>query len=153
MSVAGSSADSSPSNCSPHSAHRLTTSKHQRQQAHPANASNAHYPRCEPSLALDELRRALDHIAALLAAREEDFDSLRQMQLEWAQFQSTLDRLAHLIDGNGHPPVTERIVLLEEHARHLQQLSDQIDAVKLRLIGLLVGLTISLIATLFSLLR
>jgi hypothetical protein len=45
------------------------------------------------------------------------------------------------------------MLLLEEHARRLNQVGEQIETVKFRLIGLLVGLTISLIATLFTLLR
>jgi hypothetical protein len=102
---------------------------------------------------MDELRLALQNIAELLAARDDDFDSLREMQLEWLQFQTTLERLIHLIDGNGHPPIAERILLLEEQSRRLRQLGDQIETVKFRLIGLLVGLTISLIATLFTFLR
>ncbi len=103
--------------------------------------------------AMDNLQQALQNIADLLAAREEDFDSLRQMQLEWLQFQSTLDRLIGLIDGNGHPPIAERLLLLEEQTRRLNQVGEQIEAVKLRLIGLLIGLTLSLAATLFALLR
>lgn len=102
---------------------------------------------------MDEVRLALQHIADLLASRDEDFDSLRQMQLEWLQFQSTLDRLIHLIDGNGRPPIAERLLLLEEQTRRLNQVGEQIETVKFRLIGLLVGLTISLLATLFTLLR
>ncbi|MCA9053857.1 MAG: hypothetical protein KDA75_08470 [Planctomycetaceae bacterium] len=106
-----------------------------------------------PSTEGESLRQTLQNIADLLTAREEDFDALRQLQLEWLQFQTTLDRLVHLIDGNGHPPIAERILLLEEQARRLNQVGEQIEAVKFRLIGLLVGLTISLIATLFTLLR
>lgn len=101
----------------------------------------------------DDLHQALERISDLLAAREEDFDSLRQMQLEWLQFQSTLERLIHLIDGNGRPPIAERLLLLEEQSRRLASLGDQIETVKFRLIGLLVGLTISLLATLFTLTR
>ncbi|MFV0445875.1 MAG: hypothetical protein ACK5Q5_20040 [Planctomycetaceae bacterium] len=102
---------------------------------------------------MDELRLALHQISELLASHEDDFDSLRQMQLEWLQFQSTLERLIQLIDGHGHPPISERILLLEEQSRRLTLVGDQIETVKFRLIGLLVGLTISLIATLFTLLR
>jgi hypothetical protein len=110
-------------------------------------------PHPSPPWPTNDLHQALEHITDLLDAREEDFDSLRQMQLEWLQFQTTLDRLIRLIDGNGHPPIAERLLLLEEQTRRLNQLGDQIDTVKFRLIGLLVGLTISLLATLFSLAR
>lgn len=95
----------------------------------------------------------IHRILRLLESREADFDSLRQLQLEWLQFQTTLHRLIHLIDGNGHPPIAERILILEEHARRLDAVTQQIDAVKLRLIGLLLGVTLSLVAALFSLTR
>ncbi|MEZ6065174.1 MAG: hypothetical protein R3B90_05590 [Planctomycetaceae bacterium] len=96
---------------------------------------------------------ALQSIATLLQCREEDFDTLRQMHLEWLQFQSTLTRLVHMIDGNGRPPLAERIVLLEQHTHRLEQLISQIDEVKFRLIGLLIGVVLSLVAALFACLR
>jgi hypothetical protein len=102
---------------------------------------------------MPDVTQSLEEIVELLAAREEDFDSLREMQLEWLQFQTTLERLIHLVDGNGRAPISERLLLLEEQTRRLNQMSEQIDAVKLRLIALLVGLTISLVAALFALVR
>ena len=95
----------------------------------------------------------IQRILRLLESREQDFDSLRQMQLEWMQFQTTLSRLIHLIDGNGRPPVAERILILEEHARRLDAVSQQIESVKFRLIGLLLGVALSLVAALFSVIR
>lgn len=106
-----------------------------------------------PPVALGELHRELLSIHRLLTAHEEDFASLRQMQREWLQFQTTLDRLIHLIDGNGRPPVSERILVLEEQARRWTQMDAQIETVKFRLIGLLIGVTLSLLAALFTLLR
>lgn len=95
----------------------------------------------------------LQRILRLLESRESDFDSLRRLQVEWLQFQTTLHRLVHLIDGNGRPPIAERILILEEHTRRLDSVSQQIETVKLRLIGLLIGVTLSLVAALFSLTR
>jgi hypothetical protein len=106
-----------------------------------------------PPLTLVELHRELLSIHRLLSAHDEDFASLRQMQREWLQFQSTLSRLVHLIDGNGRPPVSERILVLEEQARRWSQMDEQMETVKFRLIGLLIGVTLSLLAALFTLLR
>ena len=100
-----------------------------------------------------DVQKTLRSIVHLLRSRESDFDSLRQLQIEWLQFQTTLGRLIHLIDGNGHPPIAERILILEEQMRRLEQVSQQIDSVKHRLIGLLISVTLSLIAALFSLIR
>lgn len=101
----------------------------------------------------DDLQQALHSITRLLEAREADFDSLRQMQLEWLQFQTTLNRLVHLMDGNGRPPVADRILLVEESVRRLELLAQQFDALKARLIALLLGVTLSLIAAIYSALR
>lgn len=106
-----------------------------------------------PPVTLGELHRELLSIHRLLSGHEEDFASLRQMQREWLQFQSTLSRLVHLIDGNGRPPVAERILVLEEQARRWSQMDEQMETVKFRLIGLLIGVTLSLLAALFTLLR
>lgn len=106
-----------------------------------------------PSGSVSELHRELQSIHRLLAAHHQDLAALRQLQREWLQFQSTLTRLVHLIDGNGRPPIAERILILEEHARRWDRVDAQIDGVKFRLIGLLIGVTLSLIAVVFSLIR
>lgn len=103
--------------------------------------------------ASDDLQPALHSLTRLLEAREEDFDSLRQMQLEWLQFQTTLNRLVHLMDGNGRPPVADRILLVEESVRRLELVAEQFDAIKSRLIALLLGVTMSLIAAVYGALR
>jgi hypothetical protein len=97
-----------------------------------------------------DMEEALRAIAELLKTREEDFESLRQMQLEWLQFQTTLDRLIHLVDGNGRPPISERLLLLEESSRRVDVMSSQMHDMKLRVIGLLVGVVVSLFAALVS---
>jgi hypothetical protein len=101
----------------------------------------------------NDLQRTLHAMSRLLESHQQDFESLRTMQAEWAHFQSTLHRLIHLIDGNGRPPVSERLLVLEEHSRRTSQVCEQIEHVKLKLIGLLVGVAISLVAALFSFVR
>lgn len=100
-----------------------------------------------------QLRRTLHAVSNLLESHQRDFESLRSMQAEWTRFQSTLHRLIHLVDGNGRPPVSERLLVLEEQCRRTSLACEQLDHMKLKLIGLLVGVIISLVAALFSFVR
>ncbi len=108
---------------------------------------NPSQPTSKKSSDIDE---SLAVITSLLRERQHDFNALRQMHAEWVHFQSTLKRLVRLVDGNGRPPVTERLLILEEQSRRLALLCTELDAVKLRLIGLLLGMTLSLVAALFA---